>query len=171
MNKRAVEKWLSGALDGELTPDQRAGVQRWLADHPEAADLQAAWERVGDLARRPVATPDPDAAWLEIRRRIRTGTLEAVPETAPVPVFSWRMAWAAAMLALVSLGVFLLAGHQLRRGTLISVRPPGEPAEVEYAESSLPGATMMIFADQETGMTVIWMDVETNGNGKDLEGS
>ncbi|MCB1070428.1 MAG: hypothetical protein KDL31_08730 [Kiritimatiellae bacterium] len=173
MNTKAMDKLLSGALDGELTPGPRAQVEQWLANHPDAVAQQEQWARVGDLLREPLNPPDPELEWQAIRRTIRSQAPAADAVVAETPVFSWRMAWAAAMLGLVSLGLYLIAGFQLHQGTLMAHGQSGAPAEVEWAESGVPGATMMIFADQETGMTVIWMDVEQNGNNdsKELEGS
>lgn len=173
MNQKNIDKLLSGALDGALTPGQRAQVEPWLAAHPEAVVQQETWARVGDLLREPVDLPDPEVEWQAIRRTIRHQTPAPDGASADAPVFSWRMAWAAAMLGVVSLGLYLIAGLQLHQGTLITHGQSGVPAEVEWAESGVPGATMMIFADQETGMTVIWMDVEQTGNNttKEIEGS
>ena len=39
--------WLAAYADGELTPTERARVERWLAQNPEAGDLLDAQESLG----------------------------------------------------------------------------------------------------------------------------
>ena len=38
---------------------------------------------------------------------------------------------------------------------------------VEWVKAELPGATTMIYTDEETDITVIWMDVAQNGEARD----
>jgi hypothetical protein len=60
-------EWLAAYADGELSPHDRARVERWLADNPEARDLLDAQESLGptntefwDIVRPPAPKP---AAW------------------------------------------------------------------------------------------------------------
>ena len=71
---RLPPEWLAAYADGELPAEDRARVERWLADDPEARDLLDAQESLGprnadlwDAVRPP--TPSP-AAWAHTVRRI-----------------------------------------------------------------------------------------------------
>jgi anti-sigma factor RsiW len=168
-----MERLISGALDGELTPEQRDEVEAWLAAHPGDKALQDAWLRLGDQVRRvaPVECPDAADAWRDVQAAIHAAKdtrVEEIPD--PTPVLPWRLGWAAASIGIVVIGLFALASLQLGRGTLAERGSVGHPPDVEFAESGIPGATMMIYADHETGMTVIWMDVDDSRNGQETPG-
>ena len=72
-----------------------------------------------------------------------------------------RLKWAAAIMTLVFLGLGIAV---LRHGPSAMA---SSPAEVEWVSTEVPGATTMVYQDEETGLTVIWMmeeDADENGN-------
>src|SRR5436190_20928952 len=65
-------EWLAAYADGELCPPERARVEQWLAENPEARDLLEAQEALGptnaefwDAVRPPAPAP---GAWAETAR-------------------------------------------------------------------------------------------------------
>lgn len=51
MNDLPNETWTSAYLDGELTAEQRAAFEAWLADHPDAQQLLDELRSAGDALR------------------------------------------------------------------------------------------------------------------------
>lgn len=93
---------LAAYADGELDAPARAAVERWLADHPEAApelqaqrDLSPANAGLWERAEPPEPSP---VAWACVRRGIAAALAPAEP--APAARGGWRnAAWAAAAVA------------------------------------------------------------------------
>jgi hypothetical protein len=78
-------EWLAAYADGELTAAERARVERWLAEYPEARELLDAQESLGPGNTefwQAVRPPEPSAAeWAAARERI-----DATP---PEPRKTW----------------------------------------------------------------------------------
>lgn len=156
MNCDKAQRWLSRRLDGELSPGRDARLQAHLADCPACRELESAWRALGvSLNERKIPTgPAAEAAWLDVRRAIRAG--EAGPqERAPDWIFGSRWQWAFATLTLLLVvgGGWWVANRPDARARL--ARQPA--TEVEWVETDLPGATPMVYRDEETGCTVIWI--------------
>lgn len=163
MNRELAMTLISRAMDGELPERQRAELEAWLAAHPEDRELAEQWKRIGALAREAsVALPVPDEAlaWQDIRRAIRT----AAPEAESSPFFRWRLAWAAGMVATVC--ALLLAGsvwNGRRTAQMLAKLDAGGPAQIEWAETDVPGASTMVYQDEDSGVTVVWLMTDENG--------
>jgi hypothetical protein len=95
-----ADRWpelLAAYADGELDPETRARVERWLAEHPEALEqLRAQRElspenwRLWQNAEPPVPSEE---AWSEVRRTVDEETRERpVPAPQPAPR-RHRAAW------------------------------------------------------------------------------
>lgn len=156
MNRELAETYISYAVDGELPDRQRAELEAWLAAHPEDRDIAEQWKALGRLARveaAAVAVPDTELAWHDIRRAIRN----AVPEPAAQVswFFRWRLALAAASVAVIYASVLTFG---LMRGSGPAVVAAADNrTQVEWAETDVPGASTMVFQDEETGLAVVWL--------------
>lgn len=156
---------ISRGLDADLDPSERERLEALLQADSEAAGTQRAWERLGDSLRVRSAeapAPDPALAWQDIRRAIRLAEDDASPIAPPVS----RLRWAHALASLAIVGLFGLSAWQLWR---TENRPVTYPAysRVEWVIPEVPGATTMIYTDEETDMTVIWMDVAQSPDPRD----
>lgn len=153
------EQELDRFYDGELDPAAQRRVEERLA-----ADGQARRE-VEDLS--------------EIGRALQSTTREL---TERVPVEPSRLAKAAmaaeggaipfpAMVRwglAAAAGAAILAGGWWYAGDAGSAAPRARAAEVEYVETHLPGASSVVYRDEETDTTVIWvMAPEAGGDGVD----
>lgn len=165
MNRELAETYISRAMDGELPERQRAELETWLAAHPEDRELAAVWRSVGDLTRSNAAAvpvPDEDLAWQDIRRAIRQE--EHVGEPEPARFFQWRLSWGIAMVALVLVTV---GAWGIRHTQPVGVQVVAGPAKIEWADTEVPGASTMVYQDEDTGLAVVWViDGETTDGKK-----
>ncbi len=172
MNRELAQIFISRAMDGELPERQRADLEAWLAAHPEDREIAAQWQALGRLARVEAAAvkiPDEVLAWQDIRRAIRN----AAPQesASPFAFFRWRLAWAAVMVAVVcasAVGFGVWRGH--RASALLAKAEAGRPAQIEWAETEVPGASTMVYQDEDSGLAVVWLVTDDNGNAKKNSG-
>ena len=155
----ALEK-ISRQMDGELPAEDRAAVEAHLAQCSACRDVRVRWASLSDVLREPPADlPPAEVMRADVLRAIRQ--LEPAAEAPAGLFFKWRLAWAGAMVAAVmaligGLGAWRMAGG----GAAVAAR-----TEVESVETELPGAAPMIYQDEETGCTVIWIAGADDGTG------
>ncbi|MBA3850326.1 MAG: hypothetical protein C0502_10095 [Opitutus sp.] len=147
MNCRQATPLLSAARDGALSPEQRAGLARHVAECAACRQLQAEFAAAmaalrTDAAR--AAVPDADEEWRLLRARL-SAPAKRTRRLAPVAWFTLPLA-AAAALALV-----FFAGR------------PAAPeldgvglAQADFVEVADPSATPIVYTDRESGVLVIW---------------
>lgn len=151
MNCRQAEKALSRHLDGELPESQVDALEQHLSDCAACRETAAEWRGYGDTLRAdvPATTPDPTAAWHDIRRTLRNREGSA-PAAAPRPWWTRPLPWAgaAASLALLTIGYL----------TLRPIDPlASNGTAVEYVETGLPDASTLVYVDDESGWTIVWV--------------
>ena len=158
MNRDQLEELLSRDLDGDLAPSEQAQLRAAEAADPSLAELRLAWQRVGQSLHDLPApgTPDPAVAWQDVRRAIHVAAADGATP-AVRPGFGWRLAWAGGALSF-ALVLFVLAGHwwpapPAAVATVSALRD----VEVEYVESDLPGGSPMVYQDEESGWTIVWV--------------
>lgn len=166
--KRSLQKLISRGLDGELSPAERAQLERALAGDPSAAKTAGGWERIGDHLRGEagrVAVPDAAVAWQDIRREIHRQEPER--EAAAASLLTGRLRWAAAMASVCVVGLLAWSALRLthREAVVADVNAPA--SRVAWVVAEVPGATTMIYTDRETDMTVIWLDVANHNDPRD----
>ena len=157
MNREKIQEMISASLDGELDAAQTRELERLLAESPELQAEREAWKSYGAMLRSvevPVAE-SPEAAWAGVQRTLRLEREQAVP--AALPVFGWRLGWAAAIIGFVLLGFATVALRQLMVRPAAVAAAAQESVEVEFVETELPDASPMVYQDVETGWTVIWV--------------
>lgn len=166
MRRSTLEKWISRAIDGELSPRRIRRLERALASSSDLKLQQEAWSRQGEYLRRRAVPrgPTPEAAWADVQRSLR---LEGASES----VGGWAsslhspLRWAVATMGIL---VACAAVVLVLKVATVEDAPTvarAEPADVEWVESDLPDAVTMVYQDPETGWTVIWVDAEEEGNG------
>lgn len=157
MNSRH-EKESSRWLDGELAPERAERIKARLETDPKLRESVDAWKQIGTYLREapPLVSQTPEAAWADVQRALR-----ATPAVASGPAaFPWspRLAWSGGLLALLLLVAFGGFSLHLRRygggGRTVAT---AQPVEVEWVDIEWPDATPLVYQDDETGLTVIWM--------------
>jgi anti-sigma-K factor RskA len=114
---------LAAYVDGELSPADRAEVEAWLADHPEAATEVEALRGLSQLWQT-AAPPEPtEAQWAGVFSHIKAALPAAV-----APSLRWRRGLAWGLAALATAAAVLLAVF-LTRPTEVGPPPP-EPFPV-----------------------------------------
>ena len=168
MNRELAQTYISRALDGELPERQRAALEAWLAAHPEDRELSVQWQALGRLARQEasaVVVPDSDLAWIDIRRAIRTSAPDS--SDALSFFFRWRLAWAAGTVAALCAAVLAFG---LWRGQRLEVLAALQPAQIDWAETGVPGTSTMVYEDEESGLAVVWLMSDDSGDTKKNSG-
>ena len=158
MNCHKAEELLSRAMDGELSPDERAALDAHIAVCPGCRALRDEWSQFGAYMRQEKAEPvqTAEALWADVQRTIRLqGNRQA--DADDVPVFGWRLRWAGAMVVAVLLGVSGVGLWRANKPVIETARNVEQGAEVEFVETDVPGASPMVYQDAETGWTVIWV--------------
>lgn len=153
-------RWISRYVDGELPSPRREQIARELETSEEARRMKADFETIGERLREgpvPAARP-PEAVWADVRRGIR------LARKAPARPASWvlgsRVQWVGATMVAVLVGLTVWSGIR-SMGPSAPASLGSTVAEVEWMETDVPGATTMLYQDEETGLTVIWM-IEPN---------
>ena len=167
MNCQTAQKWISAAMDGELSSRRGARLEQHLRGCDDCRRLREAWGGYGARMKSSVPpAPSPEQAWVDIRRAIRVARPEPVGEGYAV---AWpRLRWVAVPVVLLLAAV--ATPLVFRRPLSPPVAAANPRTEVEMVETSLPGAMMMVYEDQESGMTMIWV-VEANGKEQGHAGS
>jgi len=103
---RLPPELLAAYADGELSPPERLRVERWLAEHPEAADLMDAQESLGpsNVELWQAAQPPVPSA------RQWANTFDGIKDHAPAPPRPSRARWlgSAGLLATAATVVLLV---------------------------------------------------------------
>lgn len=163
MNCRRSQRWLSEELDGALKARRARALAEHLKTCPACRAFQERCLLLRSLTREAVPAPklSAEAMWAEVRRRIHAESATVAEDLR----WKWNVwipvAAAASLFAMVFCGAVAL----WRAWESWSGATPMRRAQVEWVETSLPGATPMVYQDEETGWVVIWV-VEANGFGE-----
>jgi anti-sigma factor RsiW len=151
MNCNQAEKALSRYLDGELPAGEVADLEQHLASCSSCRETADEWQGYGETLRAdaPERTPDPTKAWHDIRRSLRNRENPITPTTSR-PWWIRPLPWtgAAATVALFTIGYFFGFSPS-------SEFPKGNT--VEYVDTDLPGASTVVYVDDETGWNIVWV--------------
>lgn len=151
MNRELAQTYLSRAMDGELPAAKQQELEAWLAAHPSERELAVTWKEIGVLVRAADAAapvPDVELAWQDIRRAIRT----AAPDRERGWLFPWRWAMAGGMVAALTVASVIM----MRPATTTGISRTAT-AQVDWVETSMPGASPMVMQDEESGLAVVWL--------------
>lgn len=158
MNRRTAERWMSMAMDGELSPRRQERLDAYLKAHPDVQQIRDEWGHLGaQLRQLPVTPPQtPAAAWQDVQRAIRVGQSEHTSDSVPTRHFAlgWASATVAVILMLAGAGVWLVGlGNRGMPGPIALA----DRTQVEWIETDVPDAMSMVYEDETTGLTVIWV--------------
>jgi hypothetical protein len=179
---------LAAYADGELSPRERARVEDWLAEHPEAAEVLDAQESVGPgnvELWQSVQPPTPsEAQWAD--------AYNGIESRAPFPARPSRAGWLGSfgLLATAATVLFLVStGEPPERPIAPEVARPGHAPAVELDEPpyamaqadevrilSLPeaAATLLLVGEHPLGTSLLTLaradEIEFHGVGSDLAG-
>lgn len=134
--------------DGELNTEDCTAVEGWLATCPEArahlAEIQALSDRVTPIE---MPIPDVETEWGKVRQSIE----------APSNVLSFprKLGAIAAVLIVGAVAWFSFNADQTQ-GTEANYLAEN----VEMVETELEGATPIVYIDEESGWTVVWVTEE-----------
>lgn len=176
---------LAGYADGELSGRDRARVERWLADHPEARELLEGQESLSPSNTEfwaAVRPPEPSAAqWAEVRDGIRAN--------GPRPSRRGWIALVGAIGLMATAATLLLALPALNRPLRVDphplpvVPPPGEDDE-PFAMAGADDVRIVSLPEAAAGLLVVGRhplgdtdlvlaradEIEFHGVGSDLAG-
>lgn len=151
--------WMSRELDDALDERRIERLNEHLAVCADCRDIREKWLklRVAWRNQQPTEIPSDEAMWADVRRAMRSTERAVMREST-----GWWTAWGLprVLAAVTVFGVLLAAGlynvwrqQPIQATTMVTV--------VEYVETELPNAAPMVYQDNETGWTVIWV-VEAN---------
>ncbi|UUX96261.1 anti-sigma factor [Aquabacterium sp. J223] len=106
MPNKVDDALLSAWLDGELSGEQQADVQRWLDDHPEDVRRLQAWRRDDEALREHFDATLDEPVPAALRRRV-------LPVSVGSPSAGWQVAAAVALLLVGGLAGGGLTWHAL----------------------------------------------------------
>jgi hypothetical protein len=150
MNLGRQLKWWSRRRDGELAPHRAARLDRDGLRPAVVDEAETVWKGLGDhLRNQAIPTPPAEVMWNDVRREIRRHAPEHWAEQHLKRPWDWATTTAIAIF-MVLLGFFSLR---------ISMPPEAHATEprVAWVDAELPGATAMVYEDEQSGAVVIWM--------------
>lgn len=147
------QKALSQYIDGELRDSKSGRLSADLESDASLRDLKAEYSAIGDQLRdlEPSEAPPVEKMWSDIRREIRRGTRQEIEPSA----FGVRLRWAGGTVATAL--VLMMAWVVMQSSFFGSEAYAASAAEVEWVETEVPNASTMVYCDDDTGMTVIWI--------------
>ncbi len=147
---------MSQLMDGELTAIDANRLQEYLETHPEGMD----WMESADRARVAVFekkdTADTDAIWQGVEEQIETGTSsseDSKDNTIAIFPYIYKTLAAAAAIGIVATASWLgLTNRSSSEETFAS-----NDSVVEFVDTEIPDASPMVYTDEESGWTVVWV--------------
>jgi hypothetical protein len=150
---------LSAELDGELSPEELRTLEQALGDQKELRNQAANWAETGRLLGDTTDIPVPPAG--EMLGRLRAAIDAETPR--PGRILAFPIPWAAAAAAfflLLGAGLWFRTGDDSRMNWPdLAAWDESEP--VMWVETHVPDSSAVVYEDEETGVTVIWMVTDT----------
>ena len=169
MKAKKAERELSAWMDGEAGARRRAAAGEDPGASPALRRTRAQFEAIGETLRDdPVpAGQTPEAAWSDIQRRLRPA-VDAPGEAGSSGIFASRMRWVAAMVVAVFIGLAgLWIGNSARNAEQALAATGG--VDVEWVETGVENADTMVYWDEETDLTVIWLLIDEAPEGDNAD--
>jgi anti-sigma factor RsiW len=161
---------LQSLFDGELPEKEALELQAALQDDPALAEALASLASMEALHRDTMPAPK-DADFIEqefqsilahlhdrsglAANPVHSDSSHSPSKLLPFHLPNWLMGSiaAAAALAITVAGVIHWQGNQ--------AQGPAEISQVAFVHSDIEGASSMIFMDESSGWTFVWVDVPT----------
>lgn len=159
MNCPDAETLLQAGRDDALTAEQRAALDRHLAECPACRELQEDLRLAGEAVRAETASvpvPDADAEWRRLRANLHGAEVPVRPKRHFAPII-WLGAPLAAAAA-VALAFFLQSPRPAVPHDAVAL------ASVDFVEAGRADAPTMVYQDQQSGWVVVWAsDTKSRG--------
>ncbi len=154
MNCREAENLISAKIDGELDQDSMAPLDRHLEECSPCRMTLEQWsglrKQLADRDAEELPMPEIDSEWQIVQSRLDTRE-----QPRPRAVFlSFPLPWISAVAALIMVGIGLTF---VRPNPLDREIVQHMAENVEYVETDIVGATPVVFVDDESGWTVVWV--------------
>ena len=158
-----AQQLMSQLIDGEIAPSDAARLKEYLENKPE----EMAWMESIDATRD---SRDPHAdqaldreAIDEIRHAITLASGGPLRKSGPrssgaLIAFPGLLRALAAAAAIAFFGSLLWNLRDDAPETLELAAQPQAAPIVEYVETDIPDASIIVNSDQETGWTVVWVE-------------
>ena len=144
-----IQQRLEAWFDGELSPTQHAEIEQLLESDEAARAYVEQLARTRDLLQGAhVASVDGDAAWESVRERLDQADQRRFARILTFP----QMVGAAAAVMLVGMGIWFPLRNM---GQVNEAYALG--STVEMVETELEGATPIVYIDEPSGWTVVWV--------------
>lgn len=148
MNETTIKR-LEAWFDGECSPKEVSAIEELLQDDPEARAYVEQLEQAREALRGAhVANIDGDAVWESFRERLDEAGHK---RSAKVLSFPQLLATAAAVM-LVGMGIWFPLREMGRVDESLSLENT-----VYSVETELEGATPIVYIDEPSGWTVVWV--------------
>lgn len=149
---------LSAELDGELSPEELRSLEQALGDQEELRNSAASWAEIGRRLGDTSEIPVPRAE--EMLARVQAAKDRMPSRGRPLVSFpgSWAAVAAAAILLFLAAG-FWFGVSDRRAGSALTAWEESQP--VLWVETHVPDSSAVVYEDEETGVTVIWMVTDT----------
>ena len=148
MNEESQQR-LEAWFDGELSPAEHAEVEQFLDENETARAYIDQLTRSRELLLGAhVSTVDGDAAWESVKERLEEADRQ---RSARILTFPQLVAAAAAVM-LVGMGIW----YPLRKMGQVDEAYALE-STVELVETELENATPIVYIDEPSGWTVVWV--------------
>jgi len=147
-----LQKKLDAYFDGELSPPETEGLKRQIAANPEAQAYLACLEKTRQaLACAHVGNEHEVPVWelVKKQRGTRPATARYAPRS-PAAVFAVLTVLFAGMAIWIP---FRKAGQEVN----LPAPNPEFVNAVEIVETDLENATPIVFLDEPSGWTVVWV--------------
>ncbi|MCA8995931.1 MAG: zf-HC2 domain-containing protein [Planctomycetaceae bacterium] len=145
------EELLSAYLDGELSPAERAEVERQLDASPELRDLLDEWSELGQSLRR---LPGPSVP-ADFHQSLMADIVRSQPapqrHSDPLGRHLWRFAWKAILAASVVLAVGTAMFQRIPVGNFVAMDAAPEAERNIAMERVAAPAVELASADPEAG--------------------
>ena len=165
MNCKQAEILLSRSLDGELeSADEQTLLKEHLESCPSCRNIEVWWKDYGQYMRES-EVPAPQSAmvaWRTIHREIREEESRDAGEFQVKPKSVWYWGAPTAIAALFVLFAGLYFALPTAKETPESLAS-GTKTKIEFLETDIPGASTMVYVDQDSGLTVLWVVESVEG--------
>jgi ferric-dicitrate binding protein FerR (iron transport regulator) len=142
---------LNAWFDGELNPAERQAIESLIATNPEArAYVEELKETRAALQGAHTASSQPTPEWSQFQKRLE----QAGRHPAKVLTFPRAILTTAAIMVLGIAFWWPLRQAGVRENVTTG---EGLVERVEFVETDLEGATPVVYLDEPSGWTVVWV--------------
>jgi anti-sigma factor RsiW len=145
---------MSQLLDGELSPDDADRLHAFLNRNPEAMDWMESNQLIHD-SENATSIIDVDSAWQNIEANLASQN-PAPKKTGKLlqfPVLFQTLGYAAALTLFAS----LLWTSFISSPDAHTERYAASESVVEYVDTEIPDASPIVYTDEASGWTVVWV--------------